>query len=83
MAAHLSLNHSGILAPHLCMKPVESHNGSEEEEGEVEVVFQQVSEGVAAVLLVTVLQREAHTAHDAEATASVEEDVLQVERTRH
>lgn len=65
------------------MIPVKSHDGSKEEEGEVEVVFQQVRERVVAVLLFTVLQSEAHTAHDAEAAASVEKDVLQVERTSH
>lgn len=64
------------------MKPVESHDGPEEEVGEVEVVFQQVSKGVAAFLAVTVLQCKAHAAHDAETTAAVEQDVLQVERTR-
>lgn len=69
--------------PHLDMIPVESHDRSEEEEGEVEVVFEQVSERVAAVLLLAVLQCEAHTAHDAEAAASVEQDVLQVEGARH
>lgn len=68
--------------PHLGVKPVESHDGPEEEVGEVEVVFQQVSEGVAAFLAVTVLQCKAHAAHDAETTAAVEQDVLQGERTR-
>lgn len=58
------------------MKPVEGHDGSKEEEGEVEVVFQQVSKRVVSILLLTVLQSKAHTAHDAEATASVEQDVL-------
>lgn len=65
------------------MIPVESHDGSKEEEGEVEVVFEQVRECVVAVLLLAVLQDEAHTAHDAEAAASVEQDVLQVKGTSH
>lgn len=65
------------------MKLVESHDGSEEEEGEVEVVSQQVTEGVVALLPIAVLQSKAHTAHDAEATASVEQDVLQVKRAGH
>lgn len=65
------------------MIPVKSHDRSKEEEGEVEVVFQQVRERVAAVFLFTVLQSKAHTAHDAEATASIEEDVLQVKRASH
>lgn len=37
------------------MIPVESHDRSKEEEGEVEVVSQQVRECVVAVLLLTVL----------------------------
>lgn len=65
------------------MIPVESHDGSKEEEGEVEVVFQQVRECVVAILLLTVLQCKAHTAHDAEAAASIEQDVLQVKRASH
>lgn len=68
--------------PHLGVKLVKSHDRPKEEVGEVEVVFQQVSEGVAAFLAVAVLQREAHAAHEAEATPAVEQDILQVERTR-
>lgn len=88
-AAHFSLllifasTFSRILIPHLGVIPVESHDGSKEEEGEVEVVFQQVRECVAAVLLLAVLQCKAHTAHDAEAAASIEQDVLQVKRASH
>lgn len=67
--------------PNLGVKLVEGHDGPEEEVGEVEVVFEQVREGVAAFLAVTVLQCKAHAAHDAEPTAAVEQDVLQVERT--
>lgn len=70
-------------APHLRVVPVESHDGTEEEEGEVEVVFQQVGELVVAVLLLAVLQAEAHAAHDAEAAAAVEQDVLEVKGARH
>lgn len=65
------------------MIAVERHDRSKEEEREVEVVFQEVRESVVAVLPVAVLQSETHTAHDAEATASVEQDVLKVERPRH
>lgn len=65
------------------MVPVESHDGAEEEEGEVEVVFQQVGELVVAVLLLAVLQAEAHAAHDAKAAAAVEQDVLEIKGARH
>lgn len=70
-------------APHLRVVPVESHDGTEEEEGEVEVVFQQVGELVVAVPLLAVLQAEAHAAHDAKAAAAVEQDVLEVKGARH
>lgn len=65
------------------MKPVKSHYRSKEEEGEVEVVFQQVGECEVAVFLFTVLQTKAHTAHDTEAAASIEQDVLEVKRAGH
>lgn len=71
------------LQPHLGMKTVESHNRSKKEEREVEVVFQEVREGIVSLFPVTVLQSEAHAAHDAEATASVEQDILQVKRSSH
>lgn len=44
-----------MFKPHLDMILVESHYRSKEEEREVEVIFQQVTERVAAVLLLTVL----------------------------
>lgn len=65
------------------MIPVEGHDRSKEEEGEVEVVSQQVRECVVAVLLLAVLQSKAHAAHYAEAAASIEQDVLQVKRAGH
>ena len=65
------------------MELVEGHDGAEEEEGEVEVVLEQVQEGVAALLAVAVLQCEAHAAHDGEAAAAVEQHVLQVEGACH
>lgn len=40
---------------HLDVILVESHYRSKEEEREIEVIFQQVTERVVAVLLVTVL----------------------------
>lgn len=72
-----------VFEPHLHVIAIKSHNRSKEEEREVEVVFQEVGERVVAVLPVTVLQSKTHAAHDAEATAAVEQDVLKVERTRH
>lgn len=65
------------------MVPVKSHDGSKEEEREVEVVFKQITEGVVTILLLTVFQSKTHTAHDAEANASIKQDVLQVERPCH
>lgn len=73
--------HLELAETNLGMKPVKSHDWPEEEVGEVEVVFQQVRKGVAAFLAVAVLQCKAHAAHNAETTAAVEQDVLQVERT--
>ena len=68
---------------YLHVELVKGHDGAEEEEGQVEVVLEQVQEGVAAFLAVAVLQGEAHAAHDGEAAAAVKQDVLQVEGARH
>lgn len=61
------------------MELIKRHDGPEEEEREVEVVFDQIHEAVMAVLLLAVLQRETHTAHDGEPAASVEQDILKIE----
>lgn len=45
---------SHLLRPHLSVKPIESHDGSKEEVGEVEVVFEQVAESEISVLLLAV-----------------------------
>lgn len=45
--------------PHLSMEAVKGHDGPEEEEGQVEVVLEQISKGVAAVGVGAALQREA------------------------
>lgn len=68
---------------HLNMELIESLDRSKVEEWKVEVVFEQVNEGVVAVLLLTVLQSKAHTAHYGETGSSIEQDVLQVEVARH
>lgn len=46
-------------SPHLSMEAVKGHDGPEEKEGQVEIVLEQVSKGVAAVRVGTALQREA------------------------
>lgn len=63
------------------MESIKCHDGSEEEEREVEVVLDQIHEAVVAILLLAVLQSETHAAHDGEPTASVEQDILKVEGT--
>ena len=65
------------------MELVKSHDGPKEEKGEVEVVLEQVTQCVVAILLLAVLQRKAHTAKDGETKTSVEQDILQVKRTGH
>lgn len=64
------------------MESIKRHNGSEEEEREVEVVLDQIHEAVVAVLLLAVLQCETHAAHDGEPTASIEQNILEREGSR-
>lgn len=47
------------VCPHLSMEVVKGHDGPEEEEGQIEIVLEQVSKGVAAVGVSTALQGEA------------------------
>lgn len=68
---------------HLGMELVKRHDGPEEEEGEVEVVLEEVEDGVDALLPLAALEREAHAAHDGEAAASVEEDILKIKSSRY
>ena len=65
------------------MKLVESEDGAKEEVRQVEVVLEQLQEAIAALPPHTVFQGEAHTAHDGEATATVEQDVAQVKVPLH
>lgn len=65
------------------IKLIKGHDGPEIEEGEVEVVLQQLQDVVVSIFPVAVLQSEAHTAHYSEATASIEEDVTQLEVPLH
>lgn len=65
------------------MESVKGHDGSEEKEGEVEIVLQEGEDGEVPVLPVTVLQSKAHAAHDAEAGSSVKEDILKIKSSRY
>lgn len=65
------------------MEFIESHYRSKVEEREVEVVFQKFQETIVPVVLLTVLQGEAHASHDGEAAASVEEEPLKLEASSH
>lgn len=60
------------------MESIKGHDRSKEKEREVEIVLQQGEDGIVAVLPLTVLQGETHAAHDAEATASVKENILKI-----
>lgn len=60
------------------MEAVEGHDGSEEEEGQVEIVLEQVSKGVAAVGVGAALQGEAGAPQNCEAAATVEQYVLKI-----
>lgn len=65
------------------MELVKGHDRPEEEEGEVEVVLEEVEDGVDALLLLGALEGEAHAAHDGEGAASVEKDILEIKSSRH
>ena len=65
------------------MKFIKGHDGPEIEEGEVEVVLEQVQEVVVSIFPFTVLQSKAHTAHDGEPTTSIEENVAQLKVAVH
>lgn len=60
------------------MKLVKRHDRPEEEEGKVEVVLEEVKDGEDALLPLGALEREAHAAHDGEATSSIEKDILKI-----
>jgi len=73
----------GLRSTHLGMELVKRHDRPEEEEGEVEVVFEEVKDGVNAVFLLRVLECKAHAAHDGEAASSIEEDILKIKSSRY
>lgn len=60
------------------MELVKGHDRPEEEEREVEVVLEEVEDGVDALFPLRALERKAHAAHDGEAAPSVEEDILEI-----
>lgn len=65
------------------IKFIKGHDGPEIEEGEVEVVLEQLQDVVVSIFPLTVLQGEAHTAHDREPTAPIEENVTQLKVPLH
>lgn len=66
------------MSPHLGMEAIEGHDGPEEEERQVEVVLEQVSEGVAAIGVGTALQSKAGAAQHCEAAAPLEQHLLKI-----
>lgn len=60
------------------MKAIKGHDRPEEEEGQVEVVLQQVGQGIAVPRVGTVLQREAGTTQDREASTAQEQHLLEI-----
>lgn len=72
------INSRGHRDTHLGVKLVKCHDRSEEEEGKVEVVLEEVEDGENALLPLGALEREAHAAHDGEATSSIEKDILKI-----
>lgn len=60
------------------MEAVKGHDGPEEEEGQVEVVLEEVSKGVMAVGVGAALQCEADAPENSEAAAPVEQYVLKI-----
>lgn len=60
------------------MELVKRHDRPEEEEWEVEVVLEEVEDGVDALALLAALEGKAHAAHDGEGAASVEKDILEI-----
>lgn len=74
---------SCLRPPHLDEELIESHDGSEVEEGEVEVVLEQLQEAEVALPPLAVLQGETHAPHDGEATTTIEKDVAKLKVPRH
>lgn len=62
---------------------IKGHNGSKIEEGEVEIVLEQLQDVVVSIFSFTILQSKAHTAHDRKPTASIEENMTQLKVALH
>lgn len=63
------------------MELIKGHDGPKVEEGEVEVVLEQLYDTIVSIFPFTVFQSEAHTSHYGEATTSIEENVAQLKVT--
>lgn len=68
---------------YLNIKLIEGHDGPEVEEGEVEVVLEQLQDVVVSIFPFTVLESKAHTAHDCKPTTSIEENMTQLKVSLH
>lgn len=64
--------------PHLGVEAIEGHDGPEEEERQVEVVLEQVSQGVAASRVGAVFQREAGATQHCETAAPLKQHLLKI-----
>lgn len=71
------------MSPHLGVEAVKGHDGPKEEEGQVEVVLEQVSKGVAAVRVGTALQRKAGATQHRETAAPVKQHLLKIKSARY
>lgn len=64
--------------PHLGVEAIEGHDGPKEEERQVEVVLEQVGQGVVALGVSTALQREAGAAEHREAATPMKQHLLKI-----
>lgn len=65
------------------MELVKCHDRPKEEEWEVEVVLEEVEDGVDALFPLRALECKAHAAHDGEAASSIEKDILKIKSSRY
>lgn len=73
----------GLRSTHLGMELVKRHDRPKKEEREVEVVLEEVEDGVDALFPLGALECKAHAAHDGEAASSIEEDILKIKSSRY
>lgn len=78
-----TLLQSGLRITHLGAELVKRHDRPKEEEREVEVVLEEVEDGVDALFPLTALEGEAHAAHDGEGATSIEKDILEIKSSCH